>query len=184
MSRPGLRLGRVVVVSAVLSATVGIVFAPQGARASHCWKPDGTNVNVGGVGTVGVEQPNAGTLEHDVHVCADPPHQQATVDVQGDTKVAAGTCGPLGCTSLGSTGAEVTSTRLRVDGPHSRAKPIPRSPHREARHRRSHRCTTPSTRSSTTCTTSRCTAYRTTTRGAHTCSSQASPWWRWSGCAR
>jgi hypothetical protein len=117
-------IGAVLVMT--LTASAGMVLVAGPVDAHHCNKPnDGDNVdaNVGGVGTVGVEQNNVGTLEHDVVVCADPPHQETTVDVRDlDTagwgaQVGAGTCGPLGCTNVGYTGVEVTSTRLWVDGP-------------------------------------------------------------------
>jgi hypothetical protein len=118
------RIGAVLLMA--LTASAGMLLVGGPAEAHHCDKPNETGnvvVNVGGVGTVGVDQNNVGTLEHDVVVCADPPHQETTVDVRDldpagwGAEVGAGTCGPLGCTGVGYTGVEVTSTRLWVDGP-------------------------------------------------------------------
>lgn len=117
-------------VSAVLMTTLWVaavtVLSVGEASAHHCTKPNATGnltIGAGGVGTVGLEQRNVGTFEHDVIVCADPPHQEAWLDVRDlDTtgtgvQVGAGTCGLAGCTGVGYTGFEGSIPSVSGDYP-------------------------------------------------------------------
>jgi hypothetical protein len=123
-SRGGVRRAAVVVLTTLSAGAVALSSA-EDAGAHHCQKPTelgNATVSVGGVGTVGVDQNNIGTTEHDVIVCADPPHQEAWFDVRDldpgriGVQIGLGTCGPFGCTGVGYTGAEASVPGASVDG--------------------------------------------------------------------
>lgn len=125
-SSPGWAQRVVVVLLMTTAATAVMVLSAGSASAHHCQKPNepgNVGANVGGVATVGVDQNNIGTTEHDVIVCADPPHQEAWVDVRDldpakvGVQVGVGTCGLLGCTGVGYTGAEAPIPSTSVDYP-------------------------------------------------------------------
>lgn len=114
------------VLALTLMASVGGVLGAGSAVAHHCAKPNtvgDVTVTIGGVATVGIDNNNLGTTDHDVFVCADPPHQESWVDVTdrnpgaAGVQVSEGTCGLAGCTVVDSIGVEVGLPFVTTDPP-------------------------------------------------------------------